>query len=236
MPHRIAVVIVAAGGSRRLPGETPKQWRLLGDMPLLAHAFWFFDHLDGVEQIAVALDQESLGLPERTAYLKSRQGAPVRLVAGGRHRQESVHRALLALDPKPEIVLIHDGARPFPPISAVRECIRLAAGRKGALLAIPVTDTIKRVDPDMEVVETFDRSTLWAAQTPQGFQYAALMEAYDIARDRLEEFTDDASIFEAAGGSVRIVEGSVLNLKVTHPEDFSRAERILGDMVRGVSH
>lgn len=223
----LAVIIAAAGSGRRLPGATPKQWLCLDGIPLIAHSFRFFDAFPGVRQIAVALDSQTLALPERTAYLVSAHGLDVRLVQGGAERQESVWKALKALNPAPEIVLIHDAARPFPPADAIQRAISTALEGKGAILARPVTETIKRVDANGLIVETLDRRVLWAAQTPQVFPYAPLMSAYETFADRLSEFTDDAVIFEAAGGGVRVIEGTENNFKVTHPEDYERAENIL---------
>ena len=223
----LAVIIVAAGSGKRLPGSVPKQWRLLGGIPLLAHSFRFFDAFPGVQQFAIALDPQTLALPERTTFLTSTHGVTVRLVEGGSERQESVWKALQALDPAPDMVFIHDAARPFPPAEGVQLAIETAAREGGAILARPVTETVKRVNADGLIVETLDRSVLWTAQTPQVFQYDALMRAYEQLAGRLAQFTDDAVIFEAAGGKVQVVNGSENNFKVTHPEDFERAEKLM---------
>ena len=230
--HRsVAVVIAAAGSGTRLPGCVPKQWRLLGGIPLIVHSFRFFDALPAVAQIALALDPETLSRPDRLRFLESTLGTAVRLVRGGSSRQESVWNALGALDPAPEIVLVHDAARPFPPQDAVAACIESARRHGGAILARPVIETIKRAGPGLLVEETLDRRTLWAAQTPQGFRHADLVRAYRAVENQLEDFTDDAAIFEAGGGRVQIVEGPERNFKVTHPEDFLRAEKELGRLL-----
>jgi len=236
------VVIAAAGSGTRLPGGEPKQWRLLGGIPLIAHSFRFFDALPAVAQIALALDPETLSRPDRLRFLESTLGTAVRLVRGGSSRQESVWNALGALDPAPEIVLVHDAARPFPPQDAVAACIESARRHGGAILARPVIETIKRVNSELMVEETLDRripkrqaeactTNLWAAQTPQGFRHADLVRAYRAVENQLEDFTDDAAIFEAGGGRVQIVEGPERNFKVTHPEDFLRAEKELGRLL-----
>jgi len=236
-----AVVIAAAGRGHRAGcgratasstqpprgGDAPKQWAMLGGAPLVVHSFRFFDRLPEIDRIVVGLDAESLDSTERRAFLGSAHGKKVQLVAGGSHRQETVWRALQALQPAPEIVLIHDAARPFPPLEAVRECMAAAGAHGGAILARPVTETVKRVDDRLRVVETPERRTLWAAQTPQGFRYAELVEAYRQQADCLADFSDDAGIFEAWGGCVQIVPAPPANLKVTLPEDFERAEKLL---------
>jgi 2-C-methyl-D-erythritol 4-phosphate cytidylyltransferase len=147
-----------------------------------------------------------------------------RRVAGGSARSESVRNALAAV-PGAEIVVIHDAARPFVTDELVRECIRVVeAGADGAVAAAPMTDTIKEADADGRVVRTLDRSSLWSIQTPQAFRADVLRKALegDVA-----VATDDASLVEALGGDVRIVESTARNFKITWPEDLERAEALL---------
>lgn len=227
MKNQVAIVIAAAGSGKRLPGAVPKQWRPLGGDPLIAHTFRFFDRFPLTGQIALALDKMTLSLPDRTKHLESTHHKKVIMVEGGDNRQESVWKALQALDKETEIVLIHDAARPFPPADAVSSCINAARKHGGALLACPVVETVKRVDKEGRIQETLKREELVAAQTPQGFRYPELMEAYGAAEKDLRLFTDDSSIFEANGGQVYIVPGSPTNFKVTLPEDFFRAEQVI---------
>jgi 2-C-methyl-D-erythritol 4-phosphate cytidylyltransferase len=227
MSSSTAAIIVAAGASRRLPGGVPKQWRPLGGIPLVCHSFGFFDQYAGVDRIVVALDAESVAVPERVRALHSQCGKSVRLVAGGPHRQQTVWNALRAIEGDPEIVLIHDAARPFPPAEGVGECIRVAREFGGAILARPVIETIKRVDESGEIVGTIERDRLWTAQTPQGFRLAPLREAYRLRQGELDRFTDDAGIYESNGGRVRVVPGSDRNFKITTAEDWARAERMI---------
>jgi 2-C-methyl-D-erythritol 4-phosphate cytidylyltransferase len=145
-------------------------------------------------------------------------------VAGGATRSESVRNAM-AVAPDAGIVVIHDAARPFATAELVRECIRVVeAGADGAIAASPVTDTIKEADTDGRVTRTLDRSRLWSIQTPQAFRADVLRRALegDVA-----SATDDASLVEAIGGDVRIVEAPASNFKVTWPEDLARAESLL---------
>jgi 2-C-methyl-D-erythritol 4-phosphate cytidylyltransferase len=230
LPGQVAVVLAAAGngsrmGTRQTDGSaTPKQWLALAGLPVVVHAFRLFDSMPQVGQIAVALDSDSLERNDRTAKLKSAFSKPVHLVAGGTSRQDSVWRALQAFNPEPEIVMIHDAARPFPPVDAVERSIALARAHGGAILARRIVETVKRADANMLVTETLDRRDLWAAQTPQTFQFAPLAAAFRSADD-LARFTDDAAVFQAVGGAVCIVESSTDNFKITHAEDLRRAER-----------
>jgi len=225
----VAVIIVAAGDSRRLPGPVPKQWQPLLGAPLVAHSFRFFDSLAAVDQMVVAVDAESLRRADRLRHLESRHGKRVHVIAGGACRQMSVWLALQAVDPDPEIVLIHDAARPFPPLEGVEQCIAAAREVGGAILAKPVTETIKRVGPGNAIIGTIERNDLWAAQTPQGFRYQPLAAAYRAHEAELAQFTDDAAIFESNGGRVRAVMGSDCNFKVTTAEDFKRAEAMIAE-------
>jgi 2-C-methyl-D-erythritol 4-phosphate cytidylyltransferase len=148
-------------------------------------------------------------------------------VAGGASRSESVRNALAAV-PDAEIVVIHDAARPFVTADLVRRCIaEVESGSDGAIAAARVTDTVKEADERMDVVRTLDRRTLWAVQTPQAFRAAVLRRALDADPESLSAATDDASLVEAAGGSVRIVEAPPENFKITWPADLARAEALL---------
>jgi 2-C-methyl-D-erythritol 4-phosphate cytidylyltransferase len=226
-----AALIAAAGRGSRFGADQPKQWLPLGGEPLVAHSVRFFARLPRVREILVALDPDSLVDAARVDALRRASGTtPLRLVAGSGARQESVWQALQALAerlPLPDLVLVHDAARPFPPVEAVERSLDEAARAGGAILACPLVETVKRANADLEVVETLDRSTLWTAQTPQTFRCAELIEAYRAQEDRLAGFTDDAGLFEAWGGRVRLVESSRINFKITTPEDFARAERWL---------
>jgi 2-C-methyl-D-erythritol 4-phosphate cytidylyltransferase len=153
-----------------------------------------------------------------------RLDGPGERVAGGAARSESVRNALAAV-PDAEIVVIHDAARPLVTEDLVRECIAaVEAGADGAIAAAPVTDTIKEADPDGRVTRTLDRSRLWSIQTPQVFRADVLRRALE---GDVESATDDASLVEALGGDVRIVEAPPRNFKITWPEDLERAEALL---------
>ena len=153
------------------------------------------------------------------------EGGGIERVLGGASRSESVRNAL-AVAPDAEIVVIHDAARPFATEELVRACIEaVQAGADGAIAAAPVTDTIKEADNTGRVVRTLDRDVLWSIQTPQAFRAEILRDALDS--ERIADATDDASLVEALGGDVRIVESSARNFKITWPEDLERAEALL---------
>ncbi len=151
-------------------------------------------------------------------------------INGGANRQASVLAGLTALGPKrPDLVLIQDAARPLVSNEVIDGVIGALAGAEAALPTVPVTDTIKRSLDGRTVAATEDRNTLFAAQTPQGFRFPQILGAHLRAGRMPREFTDDAAIAEWAGLTVALTPGSTTNIKITHPEDFARAERLLGE-------
>ena len=214
-------LIVAAGRGTRFGGETPKQYLPLGGETVLRHAVGAFVAHPRVEGVLVAIRPEDRALFDRTVA-----GLPVLPpVPGGAERQDSVRLGLEALAThKPERVLIHDGARPFPNAALIDRVIDGLDDAPAAIPAVPLGDTIKRVE-DGRIVETVDRSQLWRAQTPQGFRFDAILAAHRQMAGRV--LTDDAAVAEAAGLAPLIVAGSEENLKVTTAEDLAAAERLL---------
>jgi len=151
----------------------------------------------------------------------------LKIVAGGAQRADSVKAGLLALAAEaPDLVMIHDAARPFLKPSHIGDLVAALATAEGAILALPVADTLKREGPDGRI-ETASRDGLWRAQTPQAFRYGTLMEAYAAWPDANPP-TDEAVVIEAAGGRVRLVNGDPALMKLTYPEDFDMAEAIAG--------
>lgn len=157
----------------------------------------------------------------RRLLARLRPRVPVKVVAGGGSRQESVYRALRAA-PETPFVLVHDAVRPFVSRAVLDAVMRAARSAGAAVCALPVTDTIKRVRGGW-VEDTLDRSVLWAVQTPQGFRTALLREAHDKARREGVVATDDAALVERLGHRVRVVRGNPENFKITTPTDLRRA-------------
>jgi 2-C-methyl-D-erythritol 4-phosphate cytidylyltransferase/2-C-methyl-D-erythritol 2,4-cyclodiphosphate synthase len=225
-PQEIAVVIVAAGRGERAgsPESGPKQYRRIGGEPVIRHTIRAFAAVPAIGRIVVAIHADDDALfTESAASLAAR----VSMVVGGLSRQESTLRALrsLAAEP-PAIVLIHDGVRPFIERELVENVIACAESGVGALPAVAVADTLKRVRAGM--IATVDRTDLHAAQTPQGFPFAPILAAHEAAASSgRTDFTDDASIAEWAGLEVRIVPGSASNVKLTYPRDLAMADERL---------
>ncbi len=220
----VGVLIAAGGRGSRAGGGHPKQFREIGGVPMLLRAIRPFARHPRVGAVAVALPAEFAEHPPE--WLASVAGERLRLTAGGDTRAESVYAALQVLDPQCPVVLVHDAARPFVPLDTVDAVIALADSGIGAVPAVPVSDTIKRVEgEELRVAGTVDRSMLWRAQTPQGFPRSMLEAAFhSVARTAWPDFTDEAALVEAAGYPVRVTPDRTANLKVTTEEDFAVAE------------
>tara|TARA_R110002124_G_scaffold63350_22_gene173231 strand:+ start:5692 stop:6882 length:1191 start_codon:yes stop_codon:yes gene_type:complete len=231
-PQSIAVIIVAAGKGERVSRDAaadPKQYRTLGGVPVLTRTIRaFLDHPQ-VTTVLPVIHSDHAG---RYAALGLSDARLLPPVSGGHSRQASVLAGLQALAPaRPDLVLIQDAARPFAALDVIGDVIAVLGQHDAALPALPVTDTIKRSLDGRHVAATEDRRQLFAAQTPQGFRFAPILEAHRRAVDLPRQFTDDAEIAEWAGLRLAMVMGDPGNLKLTFAEDFARAERILsGDL------
>ncbi|MGW1173517.1 2-C-methyl-D-erythritol 4-phosphate cytidylyltransferase [Kitasatospora sp. NPDC002543] len=234
-----AAVVPAAGRGERLGPGAPKALRELGGVPLLVHAVRALARSRAVGLVVVAAPAD--GVAEVVALLDSHglDDKDIRVVAGGATRQESVRLGLAAIPDEVGIVLVHDAARPLVPVEVVDAVA--AAVRAGALAvvpAVPLADTVKRVEPNPggpePVLDTPERATLRAVQTPQGFDRATLVEVH--AKALAEEsagtadappVTDDAGLVERYGGRVVVVPGHEEAFKVTRPLDLVLAEAVL---------
>lgn len=222
-------IIPAAGSGTRFGGPLAKQFIELCGTPIIFHTLRRFDECDEIGAIIVALSAGEIDDFRRKLDAHHFR-KPIRLVAGGRERSDSILNALeSASDLRPEIVAVHDGVRPFVTPAQIAAVIARAREVGGAILALPATDTIKEV-ADEFIVCTLDRRRIWRAQTPQAFRYELLLKANAEARAAglpSELMTDDAFIVERTGARVAIVEGSPHNIKITTPADLLVAERLV---------
>ncbi|MGG5808442.1 bifunctional 2-C-methyl-D-erythritol 4-phosphate cytidylyltransferase/2-C-methyl-D-erythritol 2,4-cyclodiphosphate synthase [Falsiroseomonas sp. CW058] len=217
---RITALLVAAGRGSRFGAETPKQYLPLLGRPVLRHAAEALLREGGVADVLPVVAPG-----EEAAVAAMLAGLPIHApVAGGATRQESVRAGLeaLAADP-PDLVLVHDGARPVVPAGTVPALLAALALHPGAIPAQPVSDTLKRGEGGL-IAATVPRAGLYRAQTPQGFRFAPLLAAHRAATG---EATDDAQLLEAAGLPVALVPGGESNLKITWPEDLARVEAMM---------
>lgn len=221
---KVAALIVAAGrGSRAGPGA-PKQYRLLAGEPVLRRTLAAFAAHPDVSAILTVIHAD-----DESAYLAAAAETPKLLafVHGGETRQASVRAGLeaLAAGDAPDLVLIHDGARPFVSARLVSDCLSALETHDGALAALAVTDTMRRAREDGLAGETVPRDGLWRAQTPQAFRFGAILAAHREAEGA--DYTDDVAVAAAAGMEVAPVEGDEDNFKITSAADIDRAERML---------
>lgn len=223
----IWAVVPAAGSGRRLGGETPKQYREIAGAPLMEHTLQALLASPDVRGIVVALDPSDRHADAIASLADSR----VQTVAGGALRADSVLAGLdlLAKDASDQDwVLVHDAARPCLPIESLTALIDCArARREGAILAAPVSDTLKQVDESARVTRTLDRSTLWKAQTPQLFPLLKLRRSLRQCHEEFGGVTDEAMAMEWAGEPVHVVEGPSSNIKVTVESDLAYVDMIL---------
>lgn len=225
VPHT-AIIVVAAGSGTRLDAGAPKAFVGIDTHSILRHA------LDGV--FAAAPAQVVVVAPpgfegDAEAELRAAAGDRAelgRVVTGGETRQQSVAAGLAALWGDVRTVLVHDAARALTPPETIDAVVAAVGSETGVIPALPVVDTLKRVDED-DVVGAVDRSELAAAMTPQGFPREFLERAYDAARTAGADYTDDAALFAAAGHAVRRIEGSARGFKITTPADLDRARHLL---------
>ena len=223
------MLLLAAGLGRRFGSPTPKVYLECAGTTLVERSLARLAAVTDDREIIVACppeaDWEGEGSPAAFTARLEAAGA-TRIVTGGASRQESMQRCLDASDPEAGVVLVHDAARPFFPVEAVRKAIAHAEAGDSALLAIPAPDTLKRVDPEGRVEATVDRAGVWLAQTPQVMPRASLLRALDEARRTGFDGTDDVSLLERLGETVHVVTGSPTNIKITSPQDMGLAEQI----------
>lgn len=223
----LGVVIVAAGQGSRMRTKENKQYLPLAGKPILIHTLERFASHPEISLITVVVPP---GDEKRVSELAARYGITDKIAtitAGGSERQHSVLRGLVTLQDQVDLVLVHDAVRPFVTHEMISAVAKEAMAHGAAVLAVPVKDTIKIAGLDGMVSSTPDRQSLWAVQTPQAFRVSLLLRAYEQARR--DEFlgTDDASLVERLGESVKIVSGDYTNIKLTTPDDLHWAEHYI---------
>jgi 2-C-methyl-D-erythritol 4-phosphate cytidylyltransferase len=222
-----AALIAAAGQGRRIGGGIEKQFLRLGTKSLLAHTLARFEATSRIDQIVVIVPPGREAFC-RTEVVKAEGFRKIsHIIAGAQTRQGSVAAGFQYLGEEVDVVVVHDGARPFVTPSLIHTAIDMAAAVGSVVVAVPESDTLKRVAANHTVVETLDRRQLWRAQTPQAFRRQILQEALRHAARFHAEATDEASLVESLHYPVQIIPGSTWNFKVTSPDDLVLAEFLL---------
>jgi 2-C-methyl-D-erythritol 4-phosphate cytidylyltransferase len=220
----VGVVIVAAGTGSRTGSSELKQLRWVAGKPMLLHSVQAFQAHPDVAMVVVVLPKSYAGDPPPWLFQSDLDRLLVSV--GGRERGDSVRNGIEDLPPDVSYVVIHDAARPLVTDETIDAVIREAKQGHGAVAALPVVDTLKRVNSDGSIIETIDRAGLWRAQTPQAFPRTMIEQAYLEASKQQISATDDAALCERLGLRVVVVPGSERAMKVTFEEDFARAETL----------
>ncbi len=235
---KVIVIIPAAGlGTRMSPpagksakSRSSKQFTEIQGSPILVHTLRKFESSTSVSEIYIALRKNEIA-SFRDKLAKNQNGIshkPIHLVEGGDHRQQSVSNVLAVISASPDdVVLVHDGVRPFVTIEIIENVIQAAQRQGAAIAGIPAVDTVKQVDRTADgaiITATMPRERLVMAQTPQGFRYDVLKKAFEEANADGFLGTDEASLVERSGHAVAVVMGSQKNIKITSPADLELAE------------
>ncbi len=227
MRGKVVAIVLAAGQGKRMNSQVAKQYLEINDKPLLYYTLTAFDKSNVNEILLVTGRGEEeyckKQIVERYGITKVKA-----IVSGGKERYDSVYQGLKECIGA-DYVLIHDGARPLITPEVINRTIESVTQYQACIVAMPVKDTIKKIDVNGVVDETLDRNTLWMVQTPQAFSYSLVRKAYeDIMQQEHSHITDDAMVVEAMTDvPIHVVEGSYTNIKVTTPEDLCVAERFL---------
>jgi 2-C-methyl-D-erythritol 4-phosphate cytidylyltransferase len=223
-------IILAAGRGSRMKAGMNKQFLELEDKPVIAHTLAVFNGCPELDELVVVTAREELEYFTQNIIEKYQFHKVRKLVAGGAERQESAYIGIKAASEQSEILLIHDGARPFVSRQIILACIRDARLYGAASAGMPSKDTIKLLDKEGFVESTPPRSRVWLTQTPQAFRRDILLAAHEKALDRNTAATDDAMLVELLGYKVKMVEASYQNIKLTTPEDLAMAKQLINIM------
>lgn len=226
---KVSAIIPAAGSGERFGEE--KQFKLLSGRPLFFHTLKLFLQSDYIDEIIVAVPSANVDSTHRDVLSMS-AGKPVKVVAGGTRRQDSVKNGIDVSDSDSTLVCIHDAARPFVTEDLIQRSISACEFADGAVVGIPSKDTVKFSENGL-VKETLDREKIWLAQTPQCFHKNKLLQALDHAETENLTGTDESALMEAMGFSIKLVEGESNNFKITTKDDWIRAEIVAVRQAQG---
>ena len=220
-----SAIIVAAGSGVRLGRSEPKAFVKIGGRTMLSYSLCVVASVAAVRELVITVP-EGLESAARAEVTAAGVRIPVKITHGGAERQDSVRIALALTSAESDLVVVHDAARPMATATMFEACLDAASRAGGAIAAIPLADTLKRV-VDGAIGETIARASLWQAQTPQAFRRDVLVAAHRRAVDERTVATDDADLVERIGSRVEVVEGSTVNMKITTPSDFAIVEAIV---------
>ncbi len=228
----VSAIIAAAGQGKRMKSNVNKQYLNLGHMPILAHTLKAFLECKSIDEIIIIVGRDEVEGCKKDIVEKYYSHDRIKIVRGGKERQESIYNGLEAIDDRSDIIITHDGARPFVTKEIINTSIEEAIDIKAVGAGVPVKDTIKIVNDDKFISNTPDRKRLWSMQTPQTFMKEILLEAHRNAIKEDYLGTDDCVLVERIGYPVKMIMGSYENIKITTPEDLIIGEAILKNRSR----
>jgi len=230
---RTLAIVLAGGAGKRMGTATNKQFLLLDNKPIIVRTLQIFEECRPVDGVYLVVNQKDLPVMQEEILETYKFNKVLKLVIGGRLRQDSVRNGLEAIENPCDIVIIHDGARPFVSPSFVEKGIFLMEMFDAVIPALPVKDTIKTVSKEGFVMKTLERDSLWSVQTPQTFKYELILKAYRDGMNKKLYGFDDATFLEHMGKKVKVIEGSPYNIKITTPEDLIIAKGMLSQLKGG---
>ena len=229
---RTVAIIPAGGSGKRLGADVAKQYLFLNLLPVLVHTLNVFQKSGAIDDIILVVPKDDLASIRKQIIEKYALTKVSAIVAGGNERQDSVRNGLVAIAGSCDIVIVHDGVRPFVTEEMIARVAQAAAESGAAAIGVKAKDTIKETTDGDIVTATLPRRNLWQTQTPQAFQYDLLCRAYESATRDSYYGTDDASLVERMGAQVRMIAGSYENIKITTPEDLIMAEALMKEKTK----
>ena len=218
---KISAIITAAGSGNRMESKIPKQFLEINGISIIERTLNKFEDINIIDEIIIIVKEEDL---EFYKNLKDKYSKVIKIVVGGATREKSTYNGLLAIDNETDVVICHDGVRPFITREIIIKALNFIGAYNAVIVGVPVKDTIKNIDKDGNVAYTPIRKDLYHAQTPQIFKKDILLKAYKKSFDEKIQVTDDSSLMEIIGEKVKIIEGSYKNIKITTKEDLILGE------------
>ena len=228
---KISAIIPAAGKGRRMGGSISKQFLSVNRKPVLIYTLEMISSLKIIDEIILVLPEDKVAWGEKEIKRKYRINKILKIIKGGKERQDSVYEGLKEVDKNSDVVVVHDGVRPFFYPEIIKEAIPFLKVFDGVIEALPVHDTVKEVSGKGIVLKTLEREKLYRAQTPQIFNYSILKKAFVCAFDKKYYATDEAGLVESVGGKIKILEGSRYNIKITNKDDLLLAKVIIKNKI-----
>lgn len=224
---KVCAIVAAAGQGKRLGTQIPKPFVMLNNYPIIYYSLNVLSESEVIDYILVIVAKDRVVYCQQEVVEKYKFSKIYNVIEGGEHRQDSIYNGLKKVLPDTDLILIHDGARPFVTHQLIERTIAEAKEIGAAIVGVPPVDTIKSINDEQWVGETLDRDKLVMIQTPQVFRYTLLKDAYEKAYQENFYATDDALLVKRIGGKIKLVDGDYENIKITVPYDLLVAEAIL---------